>query len=499
MANTTWYRQIPRAIMRVFRSVIPAAGDSGREWIRKIAFLSALLVFIGAGYYLIDELLVQPQKMTATATTLRDWFYSGDDDDEFLAQHGGVDPTVYPDGMDPAFKRLYRANSDVRGWLKFTAGSEKNDVFDGNIDNPVVQTADNDYYLDRDFFGNYDKGGTLFFDYRNDLSAELPNRNTIIYGHNLSNGLMFSRFNRLVTGDVSKGRQLTTVSLRTLYGEVTYKVMAVMVLNADQSEGPVFNYLRTEFSTESSFMRFVKEIRKRSLFDYNDVDVIEGDDLLTLSACTNKRESKLNNGRVVIVARRLRDGESATVDTSKTVKNDDVLMPLAWYTNQNKELPAEYQNSTTTTTQPTVSTSDNTASTTTPTTPSVTGPSASVSEPTTSTHGSTTPTTPSVSEPSTSVSEPTTSTDGSTTPTDPSGDEPTTSSGETTSSTDDSTTPTAPSGDEPTTSSGETTSSPDNSTTPTDPSGEDPVGSSSDVNDNTDGSSEPTPSESVQE
>ena len=322
-------------------SVIPVVQDPPREWVRKLAFLMALLVFIGAGYLLLEEVWWHPARMNTAADTLRDWHQPQEEDPSDTPEEE-QDPTVYPDGIDPSFKTLYRNNNDVRGWLTFKAGDGAQDLFEGAINNPVMQTTDNDYYLDRDFWCEYDKAGTLYFDYRNDLNMGAVNRNLIIYGHNIKSGLMFSRFNRLVSGDVTRARQLTTLSLDTLYDQRTYKVFAVAVFNVHEDEGPVFNYLRTRFSSEKDFLTFVSEIRRRSLYTFGDVDVQEGDELLVMSSCTNRRESHLKDGRVAVFARRVREGEEVTVDVTKTVKNDNVLMPMAWYENQGLTVPEDY-------------------------------------------------------------------------------------------------------------------------------------------------------------
>ncbi len=326
-----------KKIGRALCAVIPLSGDSKQEWIRKIAFLMALLVFVGSAVYLLDDLVLQPNHTQSVIETLRTLYHEGTASDSSEAEE---DTTVYPEGMNDMFRTLYRRNSDVRGWLTFSTAGE--DLFGGAIDNPVVQTTDNDYYLTHDFLGDIDKAGSLYFDYRNDLSAGGVNRNLIIYGHNLNSGLMFSRFNLLAKSNLNRARQLTTLTLDTLYEQSTYKVFAVMIVNANADEETVFNYIRTEF-TDAEFTQFIDDLRRRSLYDFGDVDVTVDDELLTLSTCSNKRETHLKDGRTVIVARKLREGEDPTVDTSKTVLNEDVLMPKMWYIAEGKELPEAYQ------------------------------------------------------------------------------------------------------------------------------------------------------------
>lgn len=325
------------------RSVIPVAGDSRSEWIRKLAFLLALTVFLCSGYYLIDEVWLQPRYTQQVTHSMRE-LYTGDGMRDEEEKDGGE--VIYPEGIDESFKALYRRNADVVGWLTFTAdgGGKTTDLFNNKIDNPVVQAEDNAYYLDRNYLDEPDKAGTLFMDYRNSVADTSGQRNLIIYGHNLNSGLMFSKFNLLAYGDVSRAQRLTTVTLDTLYGEsLVYKVFAVMLIDADATGEEAFDYIRTEFRTDEAFGAFVKKIRARSLYDFGDVDVNETDSILTLSTCSNKRGASLKNGRTVIVARRVREGEEAAVNTALTTLNSDVLMPKAWYVNKGKGLPEEYQ------------------------------------------------------------------------------------------------------------------------------------------------------------
>ena len=331
-------KKIGRGIVRALCAVVPVAGDPVRECVRKIAFLAALLVFIGSTVYLVDDLLLQPHYTQTVIENLRELYHEEQPDEPNIQT---VDTTVYPEGISDAFRSLYRRNNDIRGWLTFETEGE-DDLFGGAIDNPVVQTADNEFYLTHDFLGETDKAGSLYFDHRNDLSKDGKNRNLIIYGHNLNSGLMFSRFNLLAKSSFERARRLTTLTLDTLYEQRTYKVFAVMIINANADEEAVFNYIRTDF-TDTEFAKFIEDVRSRSLYDFQDVEVNADDELLTLSTCSNKRETRLKNGRTVIVARRLREGEEPTVDTEKTVLNEDVLMPKMWYIATGKELPAAYQ------------------------------------------------------------------------------------------------------------------------------------------------------------
>ena len=151
----------------------------------------------------------------------------------------------------------------------------------------------------------------------------------------MASGQMFSGINKFLNS-VYNVRSAPLITMNTLYHRNEYKVFAVVMIdNAEKESRYRFNYLRTDFSGDADFLNFVNELRAHSIYDYNSVDVTADDDLLILSTCTNK--SVLDDGRLAVVARRVRDGEANTVDTSRIVKNDDAIMPYQWYLNQKQD------------------------------------------------------------------------------------------------------------------------------------------------------------------
>jgi len=84
-------------------------------------------------------------------------------------------------GRNVDFAKLSSENKDTVGWIYLP---------DSNIDYPVVQGNDNDYYLNRDFSGSYLFDGTIFVDAAN--GPLFTDDNTIIYGHRMISGAMFA-------------------------------------------------------------------------------------------------------------------------------------------------------------------------------------------------------------------------------------------------------------------------------------------------------------------
>ena len=83
------------------------------------------------------------------------------------------------------FERLQEENKDIIAWLYCP---------DTEINYPVVQSKDNEYYLRRLLDGTWNIAGTLFMDYRN--AADCSDLHTIIYGHNMKNNTMFGSLHR---------------------------------------------------------------------------------------------------------------------------------------------------------------------------------------------------------------------------------------------------------------------------------------------------------------
>lgn len=74
----------------------------------------------------------------------------------------------------------YLDNENIIGWIN---------IFETGINYPILKSNDNKYYLNKDYNGKYSDAGSIFLDYRNNTFKD---EYSIIYGHNLSYGGMFS-------------------------------------------------------------------------------------------------------------------------------------------------------------------------------------------------------------------------------------------------------------------------------------------------------------------
>lgn len=226
----------------------------------------------------------------------------------------------------PDYSALIEENRDLVGWIT---------VPNTEINHPVVQYVDNDYYLDHSFEKKYDYRGAIFMDYRNDpvnLDA-----NTIIYGHNAYDTTMFSEL--VQYEDIEFYKKSPVIEFNTLDANCKWKIYGVFITNATASEDNdyIFNYIYPYMDGEN-FDGFIEEVNKRRLYT-TDVDITDDDKMLVLSTCvraldlTNKygKTTYRANARLVILARMVRDGESAEVNVDNAKINENPKYPQLWY------------------------------------------------------------------------------------------------------------------------------------------------------------------------
>lgn len=175
------------------------------------------------------------------------------------------------------------SNDDIVGYLQ---------IDNTNIDYAVAQAADNEFYLNRDLYGNQNTSGSIYMDYECD--AHHLSRNTVIYGHNMRDGSMFHNLRYFVDPDYYAARRF--IRFTTPYDETVWEVFSFYETDTD------FYYIQVVFPDDDSFLSLVSEMKERSLYDTG-IEVGLGDKILTLSTCTNTA----SDARFVLNARLVRE------------------------------------------------------------------------------------------------------------------------------------------------------------------------------------------------
>lgn len=186
------------------------------------------------------------------------------------------------------YKSLYNQNKNLIGWLK---------IADTNIDYPVMQTDNNEYYLDHDVNHETDKNGTLFMDYQCDIIK--PSSNFIIYGHNMRSGNMFGNLDKYKSESYYKEHPV--ILFDTIYEKGTYQIMYVFNSHIYTEDEITFKYYQMiEIDSEKEFESNMKSMQEIALYNTG-VEAVYGDQLLTLSTCDYGED----DGRFVVVAKRV--------------------------------------------------------------------------------------------------------------------------------------------------------------------------------------------------
>lgn len=190
-----------------------------------------------------------------------------------------VQLTPYNKEYSRMFDELKMINSETVGWLT---------VNGTNIDYPVVQHSDNDYYLSHDFENGNNRYGWVFMDYRN--NADVLDRNTIIYGHD-SAKVMFARLYRTLNRSWYTNESNQIITFNTINEASNWQIFSIYKIDTTS------DYLKTVF-TDQEFLDFVSVLKNRSIYNFN-VDVGVTDKILTLSTCYGDSQ------RLVVHAKKL--------------------------------------------------------------------------------------------------------------------------------------------------------------------------------------------------
>lgn len=186
-------------------------------------------------------------------------------------------------------EELKKQNSDIIGWLE---------IEDTNINYPVVQSDDNDFYLTHNYKKEYSISGSLFLDKNFDIKN--GSSNYLIYGHRNNNGLMFEDLMKYADENFYKSHK--KIRFTTLEKDKQYEIMSVFYSRVYyKNEKDVFRYYYfVNAKNEAEYNNFIEDCKKVSIYDTG-VTAKYGEQLLTLSTCEYSQE----DGRFVVVAKEI--------------------------------------------------------------------------------------------------------------------------------------------------------------------------------------------------
>jgi sortase B len=305
--------------------LFPQKGDRLGERIRKIVFLGSVVAIVVCGYIVGDYYYDLWSSKRKTRDLMEMYEIYGDQ--EAPKDETPVDDRVRYLDMLPGARKLWEQNHDIVGVIT---------IPNTPINNPVMQAEDNKKYLNMKFDLTENIAGELFLDYRNhfdevDEEGYIKCKNSdnlVIYGHNMYDDQMFGCLKYYNWREDYYGLH-PVIDLRSNYENYKYKIFAFFIIDSnDESDTKFECWNKLDFDSEDDFYDFVNEAKRRTI-RLNSVDVKYGDPLLTLSTCNTTLPD--DRGRIIIMARRVRDGEDPYAGTQDSVRNPNIKWPNLYY------------------------------------------------------------------------------------------------------------------------------------------------------------------------
>ena len=242
-----------------------------------VAIIIVCLSIIGYKYYNYNK----DDKLNSEIQDLQPVINEASDlDNNSSGENDGQDQSKEGNYVNSANEEeLKSINSDYKMWIQ---------IENTNINYPVVQGSDNDYYLKHNFRKESNISGTVFVESANDIDND---KNIILYGHNMRNGTMFNNItNYKEESFFNEDNKISIIMNNTLY---EYEVFSVYVKNVSEVN------LAIGFANEDEFINYAYNEAEESLYK-KDVDFSAEDNLITLVTCSYE----FTDARTIVVARR---------------------------------------------------------------------------------------------------------------------------------------------------------------------------------------------------
>lgn len=176
-------------------------------------------------------------------------------------------------------KSLLNINSDTVGWI-YLPGS-KEEAKGTPIDTAIVQTTDNDFYLDHTFDKKENANGWVYADYRCNMDSITSNYNTVIYGHARSYTMFGGLKNLNEAVEWYSDGYNHFIKINTFKDETVWQIFSWYETDI------YFDYIKTDFADSNDFIRFAYEVQRKNQMEgvFETFEFSENDRILTLSTC----------------------------------------------------------------------------------------------------------------------------------------------------------------------------------------------------------------------
>lgn len=162
-------------------------------------------------------------------------------------------------------EKLLNINKDYKMWIT---------VSNTNIDYPIVQGSDNEFYTTHDFNKEESISGCLFIDSNNNVDSD---KNIVIYGHHMKNETMFHNLNYFKEEEFFNENKISIIKNGEMH---EYRPFSVYVIPEDEA---VFNMSFTD--NNNDYKMYLESLKSKSYFLSN-INLDEEKDIVTLITCS---------------------------------------------------------------------------------------------------------------------------------------------------------------------------------------------------------------------
>lgn len=241
-----------------------ASGNRRFPWL----LLLLILIFVGSAYGFLNQLLDYTDSRKRQEELKEQVIEKQEQTEKPDAGQsvGGKKPGKREVPVKVNFEALKGNNSDVIGWLYIEAL---------DISYPILQGADNQYYLHRNIDGAYEYSGSLFLDSENCM--DFMDCNSIIYGHNMADGSMFGKLKQFNLADAISISPYVWVL--TEEEDFRYEIFSAQVVTVASGCYTLFQ------EADSTFLEFMQRMKENSNISTAREAFMEENRVLTLSTC----------------------------------------------------------------------------------------------------------------------------------------------------------------------------------------------------------------------
>ncbi len=182
---------------------------------------------------------------------------------------------IYKNLLSVDISKLKSINDDIIGFLKVEGTS---------INDAVVQTNNNTFYLTHSTDKTPNKAGAIFADYRNDFVNF--DKNNIIYAHGRTDKIMFGTLKNTLDKSWYENTDNHLIYLSTLNQNTLWQIVSVYTIPEET------DYITTHFKDNKDYHNFLEMILDRSIHKFN-TTLNTDDKILTLSTCKGEGDIRI--------------------------------------------------------------------------------------------------------------------------------------------------------------------------------------------------------------